>query len=64
MEASILSGANEFWIDMESGVRTTLLHSDGNENEVKEDIFDLAKCYKCIDIVCEMGVMQHPQQIR
>ena len=58
------SGGNEFWIDMESGVRTTLLHSDMVEGEVKEDIFDLSKCYKCIDIVCGLGLMDHPPEMR
>jgi len=61
IEACDKSGAKEFWIDMESGVRTTLLHSDG---EGKEDIFDLAKCYECIDTVCGLGLMSHPPDLR
>jgi len=55
------SEAKEFWIDMESGVRTTLLRSDG---QGKEDIFDLAKCYECIDTVCGLGLMSHPPDLR
>ena len=45
-----------FWIDMESGVRTTVLHADGT----RADVFDLTKCYDCIDVICEMGWMHHP----
>ncbi|KAL7531291.1 hypothetical protein ACHAXR_003962 [Thalassiosira sp. AJA248-18] len=59
VEACAASGGNNFWIDMESGVRTTLLLPDGT----KEDIFDLAKCYNCIDIICETGLMDHPSEL-
>lgn len=59
-EACAASGGDSFWIDMESGVRTTLLHPDGTT----EDIFDLAKCYNCIDFVCEAGLMEHPSELR
>ena len=58
-QACSASGGNNFWIDMESGVRTTLLHADGT----KEDIFDLAKCYNCIDTICEAGMMEHPVEL-
>eukprot|EP00804_Cyclotella_cryptica_P022019 CCRYP_000940-RA/>CCRYP_000940-RA protein AED:0.04 eAED:0.04 QI:20/1/1/1/1/1/2/58/286 len=61
IEASNKSGAKEFWIDMESGVRTKLLPS---EMEGKDDVFDLAKCYECIDIVCGLGLMSHPPDLR
>ena len=54
------SKADEFWVDMESGVRTRVIGDDGNE----QDIFDLAKCYECIDLVCEMGLMDHPKSLR
>mmetsp|Transcript_3959 Transcript_3959/g.8741 ORF Transcript_3959/g.8741 Transcript_3959/m.8741 type:complete len:285 (+) Transcript_3959:248-1102(+) len=56
LQACVASSGNNFWIDMESGVRTMLLHPDGS----KEDIFDLAKCYNCIDIICDAGLMDHP----
>lgn len=60
-KACVASGGKNFWIDMESGVRTTLLiHPDGT----KEDIFDLAKCYNCIDMICEAGLMDHPPELR
>mmetsp|Transcript_15917 Transcript_15917/g.33616 ORF Transcript_15917/g.33616 Transcript_15917/m.33616 type:complete len:307 (-) Transcript_15917:1727-2647(-) len=59
LRACAASNGNSFWIDMESGVRTTLLHPDGT----KEDIFDLAKCYDCIDLVCESGLMDHPSEL-
>ena len=55
LEACDKSGAKEFWIDMESGVRTKLLGEAGDN-----DIFDLSKCYECIDIVCGMGLLEHP----
>ena len=54
------SKADEFWVDMESGVRTRVIGDDGNE----KDIFDLSKCYECIDLVCEMGLMDHPESLR
>lgn len=40
-----------FWIDMESGVRST---KNGR------DVFDLDKCYEVIVAVCDMGFMPHP----
>ena len=52
------SGGSQFWIDMESGVRTTLLHPDDGHSE---EIFDLSKCYNCIDAICEAGFMDHPE---
>lgn len=60
VRACSTSGGDRFWIDMESGVRTTLLRPDGT----KEDIFDLAKCYECIDSVCESSLMQHPPELQ
>ena len=61
LAACTASGGQHFWIDMESGVRTTILNStDGKE----EDIFDLTKCYNCIDIVCEAGLMNHPVELK
>ena len=44
---------------MESGVRTKTVNDDGNG-----DIFDLTKCYECIDVVCKMGLMDHPTSLR
>jgi len=64
LEASSKSGACEFWIDMESGVRTTLINHDKGCTETKDDVFDLAKCYNVIDIVCELGLMEHPTELR
>jgi len=63
-KACSASAGNEFWIDMESGVRTTVLRVDEDGNEVKDDIFDLDKCYRCIDTVCEAGFMNHPPELR
>lgn len=44
---------------MESGVRTKVVGDDG-----EKDIFDLAKCFECIDTVCDMGLMEHPESLR
>ena len=48
---STSEGDRTFWIDMESSLRS---NKDGI------DIFDLDKCYKCIEIVCDMNLKQHP----
>jgi hypothetical protein len=48
----IAGNGREIWVDMESSLRN--IDKDGN------DIFDLGKCFKCIDIVCEMGIYKHP----
>ena len=55
------SGGDHFWIDMESGVRTTLTNSDGQNNT---DIFDLAKCFQCIESICDTGLIDHPIELR
>ena len=48
---STSEGERTFWIDMESSLRS---NKDGI------DIFDLDKCYKCIEIVCNMNLKLHP----
>ncbi|KAL3764596.1 hypothetical protein ACHAWU_001504 [Discostella pseudostelligera] len=58
--ACALSGGNHFWIDMESGVRTTLLNSDGQQL----DIFDVTKCFDCIETTCDTVLMDHPTELR
>lgn len=63
-EACLSSGGLEFWIDMESGVRTMRLKSEKDGHETKQDVFDLAKCYECIDVACELGFMEHPSELR
>ncbi|KAL7548886.1 hypothetical protein ACHAWF_012161 [Thalassiosira exigua] len=50
--ACLAAGGHNFWIDMESGVRTTVVNPNGS----REDIFDLAKCFDCIDAICEAGL--------
>jgi phosphoribosylanthranilate isomerase len=42
---------SHFWIDMESSLRS-------QKNNM--DVFDLDKCYECIEAVCEMKIKQHP----
>lgn len=56
MNACQESGGKEYWIDMESGVRSFVKEKGGKE----EDIFDLSKCFSCIDKICELGLMEHP----
>jgi hypothetical protein len=63
------SGGGRFWIDMESGVRTTVFNKDDDDDDDdgtrrEVDIFDLAKCYDCIDGLCEAGWMDHPPGLR
>lgn len=53
-EVTDAARGREFWIDMESGVRSS---RDG------EDIFDLNKCYQCINTICEMGLKSHPKHL-
>jgi hypothetical protein len=60
IDACNKSGANEFWIDMESGVRTKIVDDENGE----KDIFDLTKCFECIEVVCKMGLMEHPESLR
>ncbi len=59
MKACQESGGKEFWIDMESGVRSKMIGASGKEGG-EEDIFDLSKCYECIDTICELGLIDHP----
>jgi len=39
------------WIDMESSLRST---RNGR------DVFDIQKCYECVNVVCDMGIHHHP----
>lgn len=50
---NILDAGNgrSVWIDMESSLR-----SEKNG----KDIFDLDKCYQCIESVCDAGIYEHP----
>lgn len=41
----------EIWIDMESSLRSTV---DG------KDVFDLNKCFECIEAVCQEKLYDHP----
>lgn len=66
--ACAASGGDAFWIDMETGVRTTVMRrrddDDGTSTMVEEDIFDISKCYDCIDRLCEAGWIRHPPGFR
>jgi len=48
----IAGEGREVWIDMESSLRT--IDTKG------KDIFDLNKCFRCIDAVCKAGIYGHP----
>ena len=45
----------DIWIDMESSLRSI---KDG------KDVFDLDKCYRCIEAVCNMGIFEHPDYLK
>lgn len=49
------SGGRNVWIDMESSLRSI---KDG------KDVFDLDKCYQCIDSVCAAKLFKHPAFLR
>lgn len=46
-----VSGNKHVWIDMESSLRS---------NTNGKDVFDLSKCFICIEAVCEAGLYPHP----
>lgn len=48
------SKTESFWIDMESGLRST---------KNNEDVFDLEKCYKIIEVVCAKKLMIMPSYL-
>jgi len=50
-EVIVAGNGRPIWIDMETSVRSI---KNGN------DIFDLEKCYKCIEIICESELYSHP----
>mmetsp|Transcript_9824 Transcript_9824/g.22995 ORF Transcript_9824/g.22995 Transcript_9824/m.22995 type:complete len:300 (-) Transcript_9824:85-984(-) len=52
-EACAESGGRTCWIDMESGVRSRRM-----EGDAVEDVFDLSKCYDCVDALCEAGLVE------
>jgi len=62
--ACTASGGERFWIDMESGVRSTVLRRDDDGTRREEDIFDIAKCYDCIDGLCKAGWIDRPSGLR
>lgn len=43
------------WIDMESSLRST---KNG------DDVFDIDKCYQCIEAACDMGIFEHPDYLK
>lgn len=55
-----VAAGREVWIDMESSLRSKVDHGDG-KNE--KDVFDLVKCFQCIEAVCELGLFDHPSYL-
>ena len=53
----LMKGAKgrDIWIDMESSLRS-------HKNRV--DMFDVDKCYQCIETVCDMKLGSHPEYLR
>ena len=43
------------WVDMESSLRST---KNG------DDVFDIDKCYQCIEAACDMGIFEHPDYLK
>ena len=52
-----VANGRDIWIDMESSLRTKTIDKDGN---TENDVFDIEKCFKCIEIVCHLGLYEHP----
>jgi len=50
-EVLIVGNGRKIWIDMESSLRS---------NKNGKDVFDLDKCFQCIEAVCDLGVFDHP----
>jgi len=47
----VAGNGKPIWIDMETRLRSTKNGSD---------VFDLDKCFKCIEIICESELYSHP----
>lgn len=54
-EISEVAGERTIWIDMESSLRSV---KDGL------DVFDLDKCYRVVQALCEEGFLSHPDYLR
>ena len=63
-KACLISGGTQFWLDMESGVRTTKTVNrvvPGRRRRYAEvDTFDLDKCMECINLLCDAGWIDRP----
>lgn len=54
-----IAAGRDIWIDMESSLRTKVSVDGENEN----DVFDLGKCFQCIEIACALGLFNHPANL-
>jgi phosphoribosylanthranilate isomerase len=63
-KACSISGGTQFWLDMESGVRsikTVRRVVPGRRRRYAEvDTFDLDKCMGCINLLCDAGWIDRP----
>ena len=55
-----VAAGRKVWIDMESSLRSKIKCDGDGDGDEEKDIFDITKCYKCIEVVCEMGLFKHP----
>jgi hypothetical protein len=51
-------GSQQFWIDMESGIRTGTSSTSAKPGAIVDrDVFDVSKCMDCIRTAVRMGIM-------
>ena len=60
---NVATGRN-VWIDMESSLRSKVKSNDASGGEIEKDVFDLGKCFQCIEVVCELGLFDHPSYLK
>lgn len=58
----VAAGRN-VWIDMESSLRTKVKVENGEDGNCEMDVFDLDKCFKCIETICELKIYDHPSYL-
>ena len=54
-DVATAANGRDIWVDMESSLRS---------NKNGKDVFDLDKCYQCIEAVCDMGIFEHPNYLK
>jgi len=54
-EVIVAGNGRSIWIAMETSLRSI---------KDARDVFDLDKCYKCVEIICESELYSHPFFLR